>query len=81
MSEHEAAWFALHDALLPNWSLGPATYDAFTRLWSVTARSPRPHGRQPKSKYHVTGMGPTEDDAARDLTAKLLAGEAGTSRR
>lgn len=71
MTDREAAWFALHDALPPGRRIGAATFDPATELWGVTARSPKPPGRRRPPEVFIHGRGPTEADAVRELAAKL----------
>ncbi len=39
MTDREAAWNAVHEALPAGWTVGPPTYDPGVPGWSVTARS------------------------------------------
>lgn len=65
MSDREAAWDAVHEALPARWTVGQASIgDPLTRRWSVTARGPHPgRGKVPQT---VTGTG--EDEAAARAT-------------
>lgn len=67
----EAAWDAVHEALPARWRVPapPSIADPLTRNWSITAVGPYPgRGKSPQS---VTGRGPTEVDALRDLDDQL----------
>jgi hypothetical protein len=74
MSEFEAAWFAVHEALPARWQVGPVTYDpgvvrpdGLMGAFSVTARGPHP-GRG-KAPVTVSGTGEDEIAALRDLSS------------
>jgi hypothetical protein len=45
VTDREDAWFAVHDALLRGWAVGPLTFEPAGQLWEVAARSPKPLGR------------------------------------
>ena len=66
MTDREAAWGAVHDALPAGWTVGPPTYDFGVPGWSVTARS-LAHGRNRPPKT-VTGTGADEIAALRPWT-------------
>ncbi len=68
--EREALYWRLHDALPLGWHLTPADYHGEERRWHVTAVDLRQRGRRAK-RESVAGIGPTELEAVRDLTAKL----------
>jgi hypothetical protein len=69
MTDREAAWDAVHDALLAGWTVRPPTYDPGVRGWSVTARSIA--CRRLKPPQTVTGRGVDEKAALRDLDDRL----------
>ena len=56
MTDREAAWDAVHEALPAGWTVGPPTYDPGVPGWSVTARSVA-YGRH-RPPQTVTGTGP-----------------------
>ena len=58
MTDREAAWDAVHEALPAGWTVGPPTYDPGVRGWSVTARS-LAHSRH-RPPQTVTGTGVDE---------------------
>jgi hypothetical protein len=69
MTDREAAWDAVHDALPSGWAVGPPTFDPAIRAWSVTARSTtRGRGKVPTT---VTGEGVDEAAALRALDDRL----------
>lgn len=59
MTDREAVWFALHEALPPGWRVGAATFDPATELSGVTARSPKPPGRRRPPEVFEQGQGAT----------------------
>jgi hypothetical protein len=67
----EQAWDTIHERLPAGWRTAPPTYDPATRLWSVTALGPKLGGRHGKPPDTVTGEGPDELAALRDLTERL----------
>jgi hypothetical protein len=81
MSEREAAWDAIHEALSARWHVGPVTYDPGRLAYSVTARGPHP-GRG-KVSVTVSGTGEDEIAALRDLDDRVRGREdsGGLSRR
>jgi len=51
------------------WRVGPATYNAGTHRWSITARGPHPgRGKSPET---ITGLGEDELAAFTDLRIRL----------
>ena len=70
VTDLEAAWFAIHDALPPGWAVGPLSFDPARHLWEVVARSPKPLGRGRPPEY-VVGVGVDEIAALGDLATKL----------
>lgn len=66
----EAAWDAVHEALPAGWLVGlPSIADPLRGTWSVTAlRRARGRLTQPQT---VTGTGPDEVSALRDLDDQL----------
>ncbi len=70
MTERLEAWNAVHEALPARWRVGqPSISDPLRRTWSVTARGPHPgRGKTPQT---VTGTGPDETAALRDLDDQL----------
>src|SRR6478735_5047612 len=70
MTDTEAAWDAVHEALPAGWTVGPPTYDPGVSGWSVTARTVSAgRGKPPRT---VIGTGPDEAAALRDLDDRLL---------
>lgn len=66
----EAAWGNVHEALPAGWRVGPAAIgDPLLGTWSVTALQ-RAHGRLAVA-ITVTGTGPDEVAALRDLDGQL----------
>lgn len=72
----EDAWDAVHEALPARWCVGRPSFDpgvvrpdGYRGAWSVTARGPHP-GRG-KIPHTVTGTGPDESVALRDLVDRL----------
>jgi hypothetical protein len=64
-----ATWTPVHEALPAGWTVGPPTYDPGISAWSVTGRSKVPgRGKPPVT---VTGTGPDETAALRDLDDRL----------
>src|SRR4029077_13344060 len=53
MTDREAAWDAVYEALPAGWTVGPPTFDPGVTGWSVTARSVAASRRRPPQK--VTG--------------------------
>jgi hypothetical protein len=68
-SEREKWWSAVHDALPARWEVGPVTFDPGRPAWIVTARGPHP-GRG-KAPVTVSGTGPDDVAALRDLDDRL----------
>lgn len=76
LGPREAAWDAVHEALPARWRVGPITYnpgvlraDGHMGAYSVTAVDSHPgRGKIPQS---VTGTGPDERAALRDLDDQL----------
>jgi hypothetical protein len=67
----EAAWDAAHEALPARWRIGLPSFDpAGDGRWSVSAVDRRSTGRG-KIPRSVSGSGPTEDAALRDLDDRL----------
>jgi hypothetical protein len=65
VSEREAAWGAVHEALPARWRVGPVTFDPGRHAWSVTACGPHPgRGKHPET---VSGTGEDEIAALRAL--------------
>jgi hypothetical protein len=78
--DREAAWGAVFDALPAKWTVGPAGMaDPVLGEWRVTARS-RPRGRLATTQT-VTGSGPDEVSALRDLEARLRGNPPGDGSR
>jgi hypothetical protein len=73
MSDREAAWQSLFDALPPRWTVGMARFEVDTGSWSIVAHPATPRGSDPPVTG-VTGIGRSETAALRDLTAKLREG-------
>jgi hypothetical protein len=71
MDEREAAWSELLDVVPPKWRTGRATQDALTGQWSVAAIGPKVGGRRGPPPESVTGTGPDEVAAVRDLVKRL----------
>ena len=71
MSDREAAWWRLHDALSPGWRVGELTYDPATAEYVVAAMSPRPQGRGRPPERVVEGRG-ADELAAVNALAELL---------
>jgi hypothetical protein len=69
MDALEGTWSAVHEALPARCQVGPPTYDPGIRAWTVTAHGPLP-GRS-KAPRTVTGTGPDEVAALRDLDDRL----------
>jgi hypothetical protein len=69
MTDREAAWDAVHEALPAGWTVGPPTFDPGVRGWSVTARSVAYSRRKPPRT--VTGTGESETAALRALDDRL----------
>lgn len=69
MTDRDAAWDAVHEALPAGWTVGPPTYDHGVRGWSVTARTIAYSRRKPPQT--VTGTGADETTALRDLDDRL----------
>jgi len=69
MDAREAAGSAVHEALPARWHVGPVSFDPGRHAWSVTAHGPLP-GRG-KAPQVVTGTGPDEVAALRDLDDRL----------
>ena len=69
MTDREAAWDAVHEALPAGWTVGPPTYDPGVPGWSVTARSVASSRRKPPQT--VTGTGEDETAALRALDDRL----------
>jgi len=68
---NEAAWDAVHEALPAHFRVGPPSFDpAGDGRWSVSAVDRRTTGRG-KMPRSVSGSGPTEDAALRDLDDRL----------
>lgn len=76
MTDREAAWDAVHEALparrcvgRPSFDPGALRHDGYLGAWSVTARGPHPgRGKAPRT---VTGTGEHEVAALRDLVDRL----------
>jgi hypothetical protein len=76
VSNRDAAWDSVHDALPARWRVGPITFDpgalrtdGYLGAFSVTAWGPHPgRGKAPKT---VTGNGADEPAALRDLDDRL----------
>jgi hypothetical protein len=69
MDTRETAWLAVLDGLPARWYVGPPTYDPGRHTWSVTAHGLFPgRGKAPQT---VTGLGPDEVAALRDLDDRL----------
>jgi hypothetical protein len=77
VSDREQACDTIHERLPAGWRTAPPTYDPATRLWSVTALGPKLGGRHGKPPDTVTGEGPDELAALRDLTERLARRSAG----
>jgi hypothetical protein len=76
----EAAWDAVHDAVPARWTVGPAAMaDPVLGEWRVTARS-RSRGRLAVPQT-VTGTGPDEIAALRDLDSRLRGSPPGNGSR
>ena len=69
MSDREAAWDAVHEALPAGWTVGPPTFDPGVSAYSVTARTVAAGRGKPPAT--VTGTGPDEAAALRDLDDRL----------
>jgi hypothetical protein len=69
MTDREAAWDAVHEALPAGWTVGPPTYDPGVPGWSVTARSVAYSRSTPPQT--VTGTGVDETAALRNLEDRL----------
>jgi hypothetical protein len=71
MDTGEAAWSAVHESLPARWRVAspPSIADPLRKIWSVTAIGPHP-GRNGTSPS-VTGTGPDEIAALRDLDDQL----------
>src|SRR6476620_9832420 len=69
MTEREAAWDAVHEALPAGWTVGPPTFDPGVPQWSVTARSVAYSRLKPPQT--VTGTGVDETAALRNLDERL----------
>ena len=71
MNDREQAWDTVHERLPAGWRTAPPTFDPATRLWSVTALGPKLGCRRGKPPATVTGEGPDELEALRDLAEWL----------
>ena len=69
MSDREAAWDAVHEALPAGWTVGPPTFDPGVSAYSVTARTVAAGRGKPPAT--VTGTGADEAAALRDLDDRL----------
>ena len=67
------AWDAIHERLPARWRTAPPTFDPANRLWSVTALGPNLGGRRGRPPATVTGEGPDELAALRDLAGRAPA--------
>ena len=56
MTDREAAWGAVHDALPAGWTVGPPSYDFGVRGWSFTARSLAYSRNRPPQTVTGTGV-------------------------
>ena len=65
MTDREAAWDAVHEALPAGWTVGPPTFDPGVPGWSVTARTVAASRRRPPQT--VTGTGVDDTRALRNL--------------
>ena len=73
MDDLEAAWDTVHKALPAGWTVGRTRIDdPRPGVWSVTAVGPIPD--RGKRSVWVTGKGPDEVAALRDLDARLRDG-------
>jgi hypothetical protein len=69
MTELDAAWDRLWEAMPARWTVGRPSYDPGARAWSISAVGPdRGRGKIPTS---VSGRGDDELTAIRDLDARL----------
>ena len=69
MTNREAAWDAVHEALPAGWTVGPPTYDPGVPGWSVTARSTQFTRLRPPQT--VSGTGDSETAALHALDDRL----------
>jgi hypothetical protein len=69
MTDREAAWDSVHEALPAGWAVGPPTFDPGVPGWSVTRRSVACSRLKPPAT--VTGTGADETAALRDLDDRL----------
>ena len=69
MTDREAAWGAVHEALPAGWTVGPPSYEPGSPGWSVTAHS-LAYSRH-KRPQTVTGTGVDETAALRALDDRL----------
>ena len=75
MTDREAAWDAVHEALPAGWTVGPPTYDFGVRGWSVTARSLAHRRNRPPQTVTGTGVDETVALTQRRSLSALEAGD------
>ena len=71
MDEGEPAWSELLDVLPPKWRTRRPSFDPAARLWEIVAVGPKHGGRHGPPPESVTGRGPDEATAVRDLAERL----------
>lgn len=76
VSEVDAAWDAVHEALPARWQVGPVTYDPgalrkYGQMGAVRVTARGPHPGRGKAPQTVAGTGEDETAARCDLDARL----------
>jgi hypothetical protein len=69
MTDREAAWDAVREALPAGWTVGPPTYDPGVGGWSITARTVA--ATRLKRPQTVRGTGPDETAALLNVNDRL----------